>query len=58
MYPEDRPQDDLTGRGPDEGKPAGLDARIGERVECPWCGVPLNDPFACDYCEWGRGGEP
>jgi len=28
-----------------------------EEKVCPWCGSPLDDPFACDHCEWGKGGE-
>jgi len=26
-----------------------------EEKVCPWCGSPLDDPFACDHCDWGRG---
>ncbi len=29
-----------------------------EEKVCPWCGSPLNDPFACDFCDWGKGGGP
>lgn len=28
-----------------------------EEKVCPLCGFPLSDPFVCDYCDWGKGGE-
>ncbi|MCI0484791.1 MAG: hypothetical protein L0Y78_09440 [candidate division NC10 bacterium] len=58
MAPELKPQDDLEVGEQDEERPKAAKTKPQDRTECPWCGNPLNDPFVCDYCEWGAGGEP
>jgi hypothetical protein len=58
MPPETKPQDDLEVGEQDEERPKPAKTKPQDRTECPWCGNPLHDPFVCDYCEWGAGGEP
>ncbi len=58
MPPELKPEDDLEVGEQDEERPKTAKTKPQDRTECPWCGNPLNDPFVCDYCEWGAGGEP
>ncbi|MGH7473860.1 MAG: hypothetical protein ACREJW_07940, partial [Candidatus Methylomirabilales bacterium] len=50
-------QDDLEVGDQDEERIQARKTKPQDRTECPWCGTPLNDPFVCDYCEWGAGGE-
>ena len=59
MRPELKPQDqdDVEVGDQDEERRQARKTRPEDRTECPWCGNPLNDPFVCDHCEWGAGGE-
>lgn len=57
MHPERKPRDDREAGDEDEEHRQAARTWPKVRTECPWCGNLLKDPFVCDYCEWGAGGE-